>query len=156
MSLRVRPASYSEILNAPNAEALLAEYAAECSIPGIGRINPQAEMYAAMEAAGFFRVMGAFDGDRLRGFAAVLTYLNPHYGLNLATVESLFLGAEYRNSRGGIELMGASEEHAEERNCETILYSAPTGSQFETLLSLRKNYHRTHSVFMRSLRPPRK
>lgn len=156
MSARVRRASYAEILNAPNAQELLAEYAAECSIPGIGNINPQAEMYATMEGSGFFRVMGAFDEERVRGFAAVLTYLNPHYGLKIGTVESLFLGAQYRNSSCGLELMDASEQHAEERNCEAILYSARTGSQFEKLLSLRKNYHHTHSVFMRSLRPLQK
>jgi hypothetical protein len=153
MAAVVRPVSYAEILNAPNAAELLKEYAGECSIPKIGQINPQAELYAQMEQSGRFQVFGAFDDDDLAGFAAVLVYLNPHYGKMIATVESLFLARNRRNSRTGNSLMNAIENYAKEKDCEAILYSARTGSQFEKLLTILMPYQRTNSVFLRRLQP---
>lgn len=151
MAAVIRPVSYAEILDAPNVSVLLAAYGAECSVPEIGEINPQAELYAQMEQSGIFQVFGAFDGDELVGFASVLVYLNPHYGKMLATVESLFLSPIHRTSKMGQGLMSALEEYAKGRGCEAILYSAKAGSQFEQLLSLMKNYKRSHSVFLRQL-----
>lgn len=149
--ISVRPVSYAEVLNAPNAAILLAAYGIECSIPEIGEINPQAKLYEQMEQSGRFQVFGAFEGNDLAGFAAVLVYLNPHYGKMIATIESLFLSPAYRNTRAGHDLMNALEEHAKGKGCEAILYSARTGSQFEKLLSMLHPYKRTNSVFLRQL-----
>lgn len=156
MSLTIERVSYAEILGAANAAALIAEYAAECSIPEIGVISPQAEMYAAMEKSGNFQVFGAFDGRLPVGFAAPLTYLNPHYGRRIATMESVFLARTHRSGRAGNQLMNAAEEYGRERECEAMLYSAKKGSQFEKLMYLLKPYHPTHTVFMRSLLPRQK
>ena len=68
----IRPVSYAEILNAPNAPILLAAYGAECSIPEIGDINPQPAMYEQLEQTGMFQAFGAFEHDELIGLAAVL------------------------------------------------------------------------------------
>lgn len=53
----ITPVSYADILAVPE---LLAEYAAECSIPEIGTVNPQGEIYAVLERAGFAKMFGAF------------------------------------------------------------------------------------------------
>ena len=148
----ILPIHFSQILEAPNAIELLAEYAAECSIPEIGEINPQAELYARMEQSGSFQVFGAFEGEELIGFAAVLVYLNPHYGKMIATVESIFLSPVHRTSTAGNGLMNAIEEYARGKECEAILYSAKAGTSFEKLLSILKPYQRSHSVFLRHLR----
>lgn len=153
MALVIRPVSYAEILNAPSASVLLAAYGAECSIPEIGEINPQAEMYRQMEKTGMFQAFGAFDGEELVGFAAVLTYVLPHYGRKIATVESIFVSPPHRTQGTGNALMNAIENYAKGQNCEVILYSARTGSQFERLLSCLKPYQRTNAAFLRSLRP---
>jgi hypothetical protein len=147
----IKPVSFRAILDASNASVLLAAYSAECSISEIGEINPQAELYAQMEQSGYFQVFGAFDGDELVGFAAILVYLNPHYGKMIATVESLFLSPSHRNSASGNGLMNALEDYAKGKQCEVILYSARTGSSFERLLSLLCPYERTNSVFLRQL-----
>ena len=152
----IRPVSYAEILNAPNAPILLAAYGAECSIPEIGDINPQPAMYEQLEQTGMFQAFGAFEHDELIGLAAVLVYVLPHYGRKIATVESIFLSPVNRSGRNGNALMNAIEDYAKEKDCEVILYSARTGSQFERLLSLLKPYQRTNSVFLRSLRPLQK
>lgn len=146
----IRAVSYAEILGAPNAKDLLAAYGAECSIPEIGEVNPQAEIYAQMEKSGQFQVFGAFE-DELIGFASVLCSTLPHYGKKIGIVESIFLLPSKRSSKTGNGLMNAIENWAKEKNCEVILYNARTGSQFEKLLLMLTPYQRTNSVFLRRL-----
>ena len=88
----IRRVSHSEILRAVNAPEIIAEYAAECSLPGA---QPQVKMYAAMEEAGVLQCIGAwvrrdhpFESETLVGFINVLNTLMPHNGQRVATVES--------------------------------------------------------------------
>ena len=138
----VRAISSAEILSATD---LLENYAAECSIPLIGEINPQPQMYEAMERAGILKCFGFYEGFALVGFATVLTMILPHYGKKVATVESLFA------KRGGKDLMAAIEAYAKESGCVVIAYSAPAGGKLERLLSLKKSMKRTNAIFCRSL-----
>ncbi|HEV8493046.1 MAG TPA: GNAT family N-acetyltransferase [Candidatus Angelobacter sp.] len=144
----IRPSSYAEILEARD---LLAEYAQECSILEIGEFNPQAEMYRAMQDAGLAHMFGAFHVEQLVGFASLLLSILPHYGKKSATVESLFVGKCHRADGYGIEIMDAMEEFAKDAGCLVIFYIAPVGSQLEKLLSLKKGYRKTNSVFCRVL-----
>lgn len=140
----VKLISYAEILTYPG---LLAEYAAECSIPEIGPINPQPQIYAQMEAAGIARCFGVFHAESLIGFACLLTTVYPHYGVKVATLESLFVSNQFRGSNAGTKLMQAVEAYAKEAGCKAILYSAPAKGKLERLLSKRKMGRKTNSVF---------
>jgi GNAT superfamily N-acetyltransferase len=148
MSTVIRRVSHSEILASP---ALLEEYAAECSIPQIGPINPQADIYKALEGAGLMTFFGAFEGEQLFGFASMVTTINPHYGVKLATMESLFVADEHRSGGSGIDLMAAIEEHATAEGCTAVLYSAPSGSRFADVLEKHRSYICTNEVYCRSL-----
>jgi GNAT superfamily N-acetyltransferase len=148
----IKTISYLDILGDPKAESLFAEYAAESSISEIGEINPQTQLYAAMDASGMLRCFGAYDGERLIGFATTLLYSLPHYGKKIATVESIFVAKDERSSGAGRELMEAVEEYAKGAGCVAILYTAPVGSQLERLLNVKRAYRQTNSVFTRSLR----
>ena len=57
----IRPCSFAVILGAHNADKLLHEYAQECSIPEIGKINPQAEIYRKLEQSGAMRCLGVWN-----------------------------------------------------------------------------------------------
>lgn len=144
----IRPIRYTEILEATD---LLTEYAAECSIPEIGETCPQPEIYDALEKAGIVQMFGAFGGEKLVGFGSMLTTVLPHYGKKVATVESLFLAKNYRAGGLGLALMDAMEQAASASGCAAILYSAPTGGKLETLLSMRREYRQTNTVFCRKL-----
>lgn len=132
----------AEIFAAPE---LLEHYAAECSIPLIGPINPQPAMYEALERAGILKCFGFFEGKTLVGFATVLTTVLPHYGKKVATVESIFA------KRGGKDLMHAIDVYAKEAGCVAVFYSAPVGGRLERLLSAKKNWTHTNAIFCRSL-----
>src|ERR1700709_1742825 len=107
--------------------ALLAEYAAECSIPALGPICPQWEMYERMQAAGLMQMFAVYADDVMVGFASVLVSVLPHYGFKAATVESLFVASAYRGSGAGTRLMAAVDEYARLEGCRLLQYGAPAG-----------------------------
>jgi hypothetical protein len=149
----IRPISYSEILGAPNAAELLREYEEECSLPEIGRIDPQAATYAAMERSGAFQCFGLFEDDgSLVGFASVLVYVNPHYNKPIATVESLFVAEAHRSGSAWFQLRGALKEYSRRRGCVALLLSAPVGSKLARLLFVEEDECRnSNHVFITRL-----
>ena len=149
--MEIRHIQYTDILTAGNSAELLDEYSCECSIPEIGHTCPQAQMYNRMETSGLMHCFGAFDGNLLIGFAAILIYVLPHYGVKVASVESLFVSKDHRPSGMGIALIKCIEQDAKSNGCTAILYSAPVSSQLEKVLSMRKQYRRTNAVFTRKL-----
>lgn len=146
--LTIKPVGVGDILEATD---LITEYTAECSIPAIGKIDPNHEIYESLERSGVFKCFGVFDGEMLVGFATILTMVFPHYGSKVATVESLFVAAASRKSVAGTELLEVLEGYAKFQGCVAILYSAPAGGRLEKLLSVKKNCQRTNTVFCRSL-----
>jgi GNAT superfamily N-acetyltransferase len=147
----ILPMSFAAILDRPEAKGLLAEYAAECSLPELGEIAPQYYLYEAMERSGTLRSFGVFNDDRLVGFATLLLYVLPHYGKKVATTESIFISAAQRVTGIGSKLLDFIENYARENDCTAVLYSAPTGSQFAKLLGLQKTYRHSNDTFIRSL-----
>lgn len=148
----IRRVCHAEILGAPNARALIAEYAAECSILQIGEIHPQAEIYAMLERSGHMATFGVYTAsEELIGFATVLTTICPHYGRMLATVESLFVRIDHRPGGIGRALMDAIEQHAAQQDCTAVLYSARAHSRFSALLAASDEYIRTNEVYCRSV-----
>jgi GNAT superfamily N-acetyltransferase len=148
----IKPISHRELSKSPEYPALVAEYAAECSIPEIGVPCPQDEMYAAMESAGGLRMFAIYEGANIVGFISLLMYVLPHYGQKVCTTESIFLAAAHRHMGMGAKMLNFIESFAKEQGCKVVLYTAPTGSRFARLLSLnRRRYRRTNSVFCRSL-----
>lgn len=135
-----------------NQVELLAEYAAECSVPGLPPFKPCWALYEVLEATGSYRVFAAFNGESIVGFAAVLTTINPHYTQMIATVESLFVTKASRDGMTSARLMEAIEDHARVRGCKAILYSAPAGGDLEAVLG--KRYARTNAVFYKPLWNP--
>jgi GNAT superfamily N-acetyltransferase len=156
----IRRVSYSEILGAGNAQELIEEYAAECSIPQLGQVEPQAETYAKLEAAGLMACFAAYEpydtpaGDvpRLIGFGAVLVSAQPHYGgRKVAMVESLFVARQRRRSGASGQLMHWIEQHAAEAGCVAVLYSAPAYSRFAKVLAASHTHVCTNVVYARGL-----
>ena len=153
MAVEVRAVKYGEILGAPNWPELLVEYAAECSLPELGPVNPQAGLYEGLERSGGFQAFGAFDDARLVGFVTVLEYPLPHYGgKKIAATESLFLARAYRNQGIWPRMMAVVKGFAKSRGCATVQCTAPVGSRFARLMELnRTQYRKSNVVYLWSL-----
>jgi hypothetical protein len=141
----IRPVSYATILDDPNWPALLAEYAAECSIPELGAPSPQRDLYELLEKSGVFQAFGVYDGETLVGFACVLIYVLPHYGAKIAATESIFVQKNYPL---GTALMSHIERYAKEKDSSAFLYSAPVGSRFDRMLSAYSKARHTNNTYL--------
>ena len=149
--IAIQRCSYLELLDSPQSEALLAEYAVESSIAEIGPVNPSREIYAMLEEKGALQCFIARRDEQIVGFGTVLVSIVPHYSRKVATIESLFVPSACRRMGIGGMLMREIEHFARESGCEGILYSAPAGGKLERVLDTHKSYQRTNSVFYRSL-----
>jgi hypothetical protein len=139
----IRPVKSAEIFSAPNIHALLEEYSKEC----MASIDPQVDLYQAMEERGVLQCFGVYDDeDALAGFASLLSAVMPHNGLKVATAESLFMSAEKR-AGFGLNLLIVLEAYAKAAGCTYLLYNVRLGSRLEWVLAHRHECRKTHSVF---------
>lgn len=148
----IRPVPYREILDAPNAAELFAEYAAECALPELAPVCPQRELYEAMERSGALQAFGVYEHGALVGFAVVLVYTVPHYGRKLAANESIFISMRARAKGYGSLLIKQIKQYARESGCVAFQYTAPVGSRFNRLLSVRDECRHSNSVYLEVLR----
>jgi len=142
----IRPVSYADIFNDPGFPALLKEYGEECST--LGTPKPQPDLYDLLEKSGGLQVFGVYEESMLVGFASVLIYLLPHFGIKIATTESIFITRNFRHY--GLDLMATIENYAKVSGCEDFLYSTPVDSRFDRLLNALE-YDHTNNVYRRKL-----
>lgn len=150
MTLEIRKCTALEILSNPCFPALRDEYARESSIHGLPDPAEKMEMYVAMDGGGILHIYGAFWGDELVGFVAVLAPVLPHYGVTIAVTESLFVASAHRKTGAGLRLIRTAERHAKDIGSPGLLVSAPFGGRLATLLP-RIGYNETNRVFLKRI-----
>ena len=148
--LSVRPCTVDELTSMPEWDALINEYADECSIRGLGPIDAQLQSYRQMESSGILYPLGAFLGEELIGFLSLLVSELPHYGRRVAISESLFIKQSARKSGAGLKLIRAGEKLAASLGAVGFLVSAPYGGKLAEVLP-RAGFEETNRVFFRSL-----
>lgn len=146
----VRRISVAEAFADHAFPALCREYAKEAAIAGLPDPREKLAAYQALEAGGsdVFCVYGAFLGEALIGFIALLTPVLPHYGVAVAVAESLFVAGEHRKSGAGMLLVRQAEKRAREVRSPGVLFSAPSGGRLAALLP-RIGYRETNRVFFK-------
>lgn len=150
MRIEIRPCPVAEILTAPNIAELLDEYGAESGIDAIGKPTMQPDLYRELEALGVIRTIGAFDGDALVGFLALVVSVLPHYGVRTATTESYFVAQSARKTGAGLALLHEAERVARDAGAAALLVSAPFGGRLAEVLPA-VGYQETNRVFCRGL-----
>jgi GNAT superfamily N-acetyltransferase len=148
--LEVRPCTVAEFFSAPTAEALLGEYARECSIDGLPAPQPSQPLYERIEATGAMDLLGAFVSGELVGFLVLLTTVNPHYSQKLSTTESYFVAADHRHTGAGLRLLHEAERLAQSKGSLAMLVSSPSDGRLASVMP-RVGYRETNRVFFRGL-----
>lgn len=146
----VRKCTLAEAQGNANFPALAREYAAESAIAGLPPPDEKIAAYHAIEASGIFHIFGAFLGETLVGFVAVLLPVIPHYGIAVGMTESFFVASEHRKSGAGIKLLRAAERLAHDAGSPALMVSAPFGGRLAEVLP-GLGYRETNRVFMREL-----
>lgn len=148
MSLEIKQITFSELSENINFNTLIEEYEEEAAIKKLPPIKLKVETYRHYENAGAIYIIGAFFGEKLIGFATVLSPVMPHFSVLISVVESLFVAKEYRKTGAGLKLIEASEKHANEKGSPGLLISAPSGGSLAEVLP-HVGYEETNRVFFR-------
>lgn len=149
-TLTIKRCSLADIEAAPSLPALLAEYGVESSIEGLGAQNMQGDTYRALESAGMLHIVGAWVGEELAGFIAVLVSVLPHYGKTVCVSESYFVAAAHRKTGAGLLLLKEAERIGEERGAVGFLLSAPKGGRLARVLPAH-SYSHVSEVFFKQM-----
>ena len=149
--ITIRTCTVEDIETAPGIGDIIGGYAEESAISLLPQPQPLWDVYRNMELSGRFRVIAAFDGERIVGLATVIApVLMPHYGFNMATMESIFVLRDYRKTGAGIRLLRAAEKASRDAGAKALLMTAPVGGSLDNVLP-RIGYANTHNMFCRRL-----
>ena len=116
MSALVKKCTISDLEAESNLAELIAEYAAECSIEGMPEPRFKWDLYKSIEGAGMMHAYAAHVEGVLVGFAFVITTVNPHYSIVLATTETLFVTKDARRSHARPHSRRARSDARDPRN----------------------------------------
>ena len=150
MSAITKKCTIANLEAEPNFVDLVAEYAAECSIDGLPTPSGKLDLYKSIEGAGMMFAYSAHVESVLVGFAVVIVTVNPHYGITLATTETLFVKNEKRNTGAGLKLIKCAECCAVDHGSPGLFIIAPVGGILAEVLE-RRDYQETNRVFYRNL-----
>lgn len=144
--IEIRPVSAKCFFSYPGTRHLIKEYSKECANRTLAASPPNEDQYVKLEEMGLLKAAGAFDGDTLVGFVAVVFSFVPHFkGEALASTESLFLSKSFRTGANGLKLLQWAQQTAVLYGAAGLFVSAPAGSRLEKLLAHKAE--KTNSVF---------
>lgn len=96
--------------------------------------QPHEQVYRDLEKAGLLVAFGAFDGDRMIGYATAILTVQIHYSRPYAHHDLLFVSKDYRKGSLGLRLFSAVNEACKERGADFITWTAKPDTVFESIL----------------------
>lgn len=149
-SVVVRQRDVAGIVDDPDFDQLIEEYAKESAILGMPAPAAKFDAYRKYEALGFLHAYGAYVHDDMVGFITVIAPILPHYAMPVAVVESFFVASAHRKTGAGLKLLETAETRARDLHSPGLLVSTPfQGRLFEVLP--RRGYQETNRVFFKRL-----
>jgi len=132
--VEIRTATIAELL--ATAGTLFREHWEEIARnKGLMVLNPDAERYAALEAAGNLLCLSAWDGPELVGYSVTFISQHLHYaGLRYAQNDILFVTKAARHGKVGLQLIRETERAAKENGAKLLTWHAKQGTALEALL----------------------
>jgi GNAT superfamily N-acetyltransferase len=150
-TLEIRQCKLADLIDSPDFVRLTNEYSKESGRAITGDANPQLDFYRAQEASGSMAFAGAWvDGD-LVGMMVIAFTVVPHFGVTVATTETLFVSSEHRKTGAGRELLGLADAVAVEHGCAGVLVSAPVGGVLSKVLP-RSGFVCTNQLFFKAVK----
>ena len=110
-------------------------------------------VYAQFEQLGMLACCGAYDGNKLVGYAAVICTNHPHHkNIILGVVQVIFLEKEYRRGRNGIELISFVEHAALALGANHITFNIPKDQKRLHPLLINLGYSVKEIAYMKGLK----
>lgn len=113
--IRVERMDVRDIFSSPLFDGLAEAYSDECRVKMLGSGAPvvNKDMYVKLQGMGLMETFGAYDGDELCGFAAVVKNPSLHLSIDVAVLDAVYV-APCSRARIGLLLIGEVKKFARE------------------------------------------
>lgn len=139
-----------DIMKYSNLDAMVKECHEEAGLKGLPEGKLHCPTYAALDKALALTCAKATYNDKLIGYVTVLVFMSPHYSVQLAQIETIYVLKDYRFTRAGIKLMQEAKNIAKEHQVPGLMCNALIGSTLSKLLKA-EDYEPTHIVYFMRL-----
>ena len=152
-AIRVERMDVRDIFASELFEDLAEAYSDECRVKMLGGGKPHVnkDMYVKLQGMGLMETFGAYDGDELCGFAAVVKNPSLHLSIDTAVMEALYVTPKARGSVG-LRLIYVVEDFARnEWKVPALTISARVLSSLDNMmmaLTRRGRAEHTHNSYM--------
>lgn len=133
--MKLKAISFSDLFDHPLFADLCIEYAQESGNADLGVAVPNSARYLMLEEQGLAVCVGAFEGEDMIGFAAMILSEHPHYSATIVVCDALFIKKEQRKGPAGLRLISKVKEMAKEHGAVGVYFSAPEGSRLSKLFA---------------------
>lgn len=106
--------------------------------------------YIDMERAGVMQSIGAFCGEKLIGFVAVLAAKVPRCDAPMAVADGLYVARAYRRTGAGVKLIREAEKYARDIGSPCLAFGTPKDGPLATILP-RFGYDLTNIMFTKAV-----
>ena len=145
-SPRITRISTKEFFAKPKALELISLYSDECRIQGMPVPNPDKDLYQALEESGLYHFFEVLLNGDLVGFTGCMISPNPHYGVKIMSIESLYISPDARKAGVGTELIRELRKFSEELKVPLFL-GGPRGSAMSKYLNILESKGECKNVY---------
>lgn len=152
-TVRIERVDVDSIFASPLFDGLAKAYSDECRVKMLGEGAPvvNKDMYRKLQGMGLMETFGAYVGDQLCGFAAVVKSPSLHLSIDTAILDAIFVSPKHRASVG-LRLLHVVEDFARsEWNVPALVVNARILSPLDDMmmaLTRRGRAEHTHNSFM--------
>jgi GNAT superfamily N-acetyltransferase len=127
--------TFTQLVNEPNFDVLIAEYGDEARLEGLPFPSPNIDMYLTLERNGTLFINAIYDDALLVGFMACNMATLPQYSAAKVCAEmSFFVAKTHRRGGTGKRLHDASLYEASVRGAEGFVITAKANSVFSRVV----------------------
>lgn len=134
LGIEIGICALADIVN--HAQGLMRDHYGEVArLKHLFVLQPNWTTYAKLAAASKLLLLAAWDGQAMIGYSANILDTHLHYsGVAVCQNDVLFVDAQHRAGRVGLQLMRATESEAKARGAQVVLWHAKQGSTLDRML----------------------
>jgi len=131
MEIKIKLVTVKELFSSSNWDNVVSAYINESNNKVLPKANVQEYVYQELEDTGMFKVIAAYEEDKLVGFIMASFSILPHYLVKSVSTSAIFVLQEYRNTNTTKRLLNTLEDVSRKAGIKAFIMTAPKESRLE-------------------------